>query len=460
MSDIQALSLNASAAPGTQDFLRSKVIEKWQAPAKREAAAERFKANRTAALAREAALGANVTKAMAMPGATPHYFGPYPNYANSPMPKGAITSITLTSGGSGYTAPSVIISDAYGTGMGATATATVTDGVITGITLTSGGSGYTAPVVTITDTPAPGTPGGTGAAATATIGGTLTGGIRKFVDTLPGLGVAGANNLGQYIPVAIPDTTTYPPGGKGYTSAPTVSISDVTGTGATATASVDVVTGTVTGVTVTNGGSGYSANPTITFTGGGATTQAIGKATVVGGVITGITLVGCDYYEIELGEFTEKMHSDLPATKLRGYRQTNTADPTVSQFHSLGPLIIAERDRPVRIKFTNNLPTGEGGDLFLPVDTTVMGSGMGPNMIMPAAAAQVGGAGTTIEIETMEPHNLQVGQLIMLHGFVPDAYNGEFRVLSVPDATHFQVMLRSDPGGAATTLGHIYEMYT
>ncbi len=34
--------------------------------------------------------------------------------------------------------------------------------------------------------------------------------LRKFVDSLPGLGSANANNLGQYIPVANPDTTTYP----------------------------------------------------------------------------------------------------------------------------------------------------------------------------------------------------------------------------------------------------------
>ena len=34
--------------------------------------------------------------------------------------------------------------------------------------------------------------------------------LRKFVDTLPGLGPTAANNLGQYIPVAVPDTTTYP----------------------------------------------------------------------------------------------------------------------------------------------------------------------------------------------------------------------------------------------------------
>ena len=82
------------------------------------------------------------------------------------------------------------------------------------------------------------------------------------------------------------------------------------------------------------------------------------------------------------------MHSDFPAlnnankmlattggTKLRGYRQTNTTDPNLLQPHYLGPLIIAQKDRPVRIKFTNSLPTGAGGNLFLPVDTTIMGSG-------------------------------------------------------------------------------------
>ena len=45
----------------------------------------------------------------------------------------------------------------------------------------------------------------------------------------------------------------------------------------------------------------------------------------------------------------------------------------------LGPAIVATKDRPVRVKFTNYLPlTAAGGDLFLPVDTTEMGAGMGP----------------------------------------------------------------------------------
>lgn len=221
---------------------------------------------------------------------TPHYFGPFANYANSPLPTGSITALEVDSGGSDYTDPQVTIADAYGTGSGAQVKATVDKGVITDLILLDGGSGYSAPVVVIQDTT------GSGASATPSLGSTLRGGIRKFVDSLPGLDPAGVNNLGQYMPVAVPDTTTYP---------------------------------------------------------------------------------GSDYYEIELGQYTEQMHSDLPPTTLRGYRQTNLAGGP-PPFHYLGPVIITRRDVPVRVKFTNHLPTGEGGNLFLPVDTTVMGAGMGP----------------------------------------------------------------------------------
>ena len=53
------------------------------------------------------------------------------------------------------------IIDAYGTGSGAAATATVTGGVITGFTVTNAGAGYSAPIVEITDA------NGTGATAAA-----------------------------------------------------------------------------------------------------------------------------------------------------------------------------------------------------------------------------------------------------------------------------------------------------
>jgi len=291
---------------------------------------------RKAAAARAAALGlqpgvAATGVAIPDPAGIPHYFGPYGNWAYSPLPRGPVAIITLTSGGTGYTAPIVTIDDVYGTGTGATATATVVGGVITAITLGAGGDGYSAPVVTITDA----TPG-IDATATATIGGTLSGGIKKFVDRLPGLTLAGANTLlqahgdGQYIPVAVADTTTY----------------------------------------------ALPAFP------------------------------DSDYYEIALVEYNEKMHSDLPPTRLRGYVQLETPavlaamaaqnPPLISKHvdvgsglfavdnpHFLGPVIVAngsvpgQPGVPVRLKFYNLLPTGAGGNLFLPVDTTVMGSGDG-----------------------------------------------------------------------------------
>ncbi|NLU79952.1 hypothetical protein HCA58_16485 [Micromonospora sp. HNM0581] len=127
-------------------------------------------------------------------------------------------------------------------------------------------------------------------------------GLRRFVDPLPGLDLLGDDPPGPHLPVAVPDTITYP---------------------------------------------------------------------------------GCDYYEIGLQEYTQRLHRDLPATRLRGYRQLNlgtnpdghnTIVPPPRPWH-LGPVVLARRGRPVRIKFINQLPTG---DLFLPVDPTVPGAGSGP----------------------------------------------------------------------------------
>lgn len=53
-------------------------------------------------------------------------------------------------------------------------------------------------------------PGGGTYYANSPSGGTSGVALHKFVDSLPGVGAANANNLGQYIPLAIPDTTTFP----------------------------------------------------------------------------------------------------------------------------------------------------------------------------------------------------------------------------------------------------------
>jgi hypothetical protein len=56
-------------------------------------------------------------------------------------------AVVLVDGGSGYTsAPTVSFT---GDGTGATATAVVTDGAVTSVTVGSGGTGYTTATVTI-----------------------------------------------------------------------------------------------------------------------------------------------------------------------------------------------------------------------------------------------------------------------------------------------------------------------
>ena len=73
---------------------------------------------------------------------------------------------------------------------------------------------------------------------------------------------------------------------------------------------------------------------------------------------------GIDYYEIALRDFYDQLHPDLPPTRLYGYG--NAADPRES-FRHLGGVIVANRDRPVRIKFINQLPPTH----ILPVDTSI-----------------------------------------------------------------------------------------
>ena len=106
----------------------------------------------------------------------PHYFGPNPNWALSPlrlanvavtltggggidaaasatvdMQTGAITGFTILNPGSGYTSePDVGFAPVYGTTINnsASATAVIDSGVVNAVTVNPGGNGYTAPKVT------------------------------------------------------------------------------------------------------------------------------------------------------------------------------------------------------------------------------------------------------------------------------------------------------------------------
>ncbi len=331
----------------------------------------------------------------------PHYFGPYANYANSPLPRGPITSVVVVNGGSGYsTNPGDVtaaFSDVYGTGSSAIGEVVVSSGgAITAIKILTPGSGYSVPQVTITDS----TAAGTGATALAYIG---------------------------HLPI---DHITIDAGGSSYSS-PTITISDPTGWGAVASATV--LGGVITDIKLSNFGNNYTA-PTVTITdtiGSGASATAVIGAAFGAGlrkfmdglpglgpanqntsnqyIATAVadtqTYADADYYELAAVEYQHKFHRDLPSTWVRGYAQiatslvpgkgitlTNRDGSTIKDLngnavkfvddpHYMGPILIARRNKPLRIKFTNYLPTGAGGKLFIPVDPTVMGAGMGPNMM-------------------------------------------------------------------------------
>jgi autotransporter-associated beta strand protein len=80
--------------------------------------------------------------------------------------------------------------------------------------------------------------------------------------------------------------------GAGYVAPPVVKITGGSGTGATANAVVNTTTGQVTGIVITNPGTGYGASDTltVTFIGGGCTTPATATITptnLVNNVATG-----------------------------------------------------------------------------------------------------------------------------------------------------------------------------
>ena len=76
-------------------------------------------------------------------------------------------------------------------------------------------------------------------------------------------------------------------GGTGYTAAPTVTISGGGGSGATATATE--TSGVVKTVTITNPGTGYTSPPTVTFSAPTSGTTATGTA-VLTGVVSAVTM--------------------------------------------------------------------------------------------------------------------------------------------------------------------------
>ena len=172
---------------------------------------------------------------------------------------GEIDSITVDSGGSGYTtAPTVVIS---GDGDGlATGTASISGGAVSSVTINTSGSGFSFAFVSFTGG------GGSGATGTVNLG---------DADSLPALqsAVEGAAVSGTL------DRVTITAPGKDYAQGDVQISVTGDGSGAEASAYVNSATGALTEIRVTNPGSGYSyADIVITNTsapGTGATARAV-----------------------------------------------------------------------------------------------------------------------------------------------------------------------------------------
>nr|HMT29617.1 hypothetical protein [Bacteroidia bacterium] len=127
------------------------------------------------------------------------------------------------------------------------------------------------------------------------------GGISMANTTANNIGYVTAPSVGFSLPVR---TFLCPNPGSGYTSA-TVTISAPSpGPGTTALATAVVANGKITSITITNGGTNYTAPPTITINGVGGTgvvgptiTIPAATATVTNGMVSGFTITngGADY---------------------------------------------------------------------------------------------------------------------------------------------------------------------
>jgi hypothetical protein len=212
--------------------------------------------------------------------------------------KGSVTGITNLVGGAGYTSATATISAPGGGGTTATATVNISSGSLTEMTVTAGGTGY---LSTGNGTFEVLISGGSGSGATATAnvlngeiyeieitdGGTgyVNGDVLTLDFTTNGGGGSGVGVTYTIVNAGTVTGLTFTDNGSGYTSIPTITI---TGDGSLASADATL---SITEVDITSGGSGYNSAPTISIddptTTEGVTTEV---TPVISGTVTALNI--------------------------------------------------------------------------------------------------------------------------------------------------------------------------
>lgn len=212
-----------------------------------------------------------------------------------------IISVSVDGGGSGYSiVPSVSIE---APSAGAAATASIgAGGTVTSLTITNPGAAYTATPSVIVQTP----PTRTGVLSTSTLSAAGSGYSVGSYSLIPYSGVTGAGGTSAIIEVTSVNgsgaitgiTTSY--GGFGYSSsgvyylfggnnAGRISITSVTtGIGTTAVVTATISENKVTALSITNPGSGYTTTPTVTISNvDSIKDSSLARAVIVAGITTG-----------------------------------------------------------------------------------------------------------------------------------------------------------------------------
>ena len=302
----------------------------------------------TFAVAASGALGPQVPPPD--PGQVPDYFGVTPNYATSPQP--VFATVSISPPGSALGARQAVAAATtydYANPNYAINPHGLYPGKVMDVQLVDGGAGYdlvNTPIVSVTVS------GGAGS-TTTTLTPIIVNGVIAGFNEIPHGDIKSASNAivspawltnasGQYL---IPGTTlAYTGVGSGFTA-------PLAGTG---------IRKFVDSVSLPGALNDLGQNLPI------ATADQA-------------TFPGSDYYVIGEVEYIQKMHADLPASHLRGYVQLDASGNQIGTPQYLGPIIIAQKNRPVRIKVVNKLSkstdtSGLKGALPIPVDHTYMGA--------------------------------------------------------------------------------------
>lgn len=210
------------------------------------------------------------------------------------------------------------------------------------------------------------------------------------------------------------------------------------------------LTATVSSITITSGGSGYTSPPQITFSGGGAISQAIATATISAGSVTGVTIVSPGFGYTSLPNITvSSPTSGTDAILTPVITQTSTIQTTASagvntvQATLLYPTDPGTSGNAIAvstagassmatstISSSGVLTVGTLSSGTIAVGQILTGASIAQYQNIAITSASSTGGTATIGYALQSVNPFAVGQTVTISGVTPSAFNGTWTVLT------------------------------